>query len=131
DPGLAADASTGSGLLHDQPARMDPHDAQVWADFRLTFKQYMLRVAEEALQQGLPQVDLRRMRFSANALGGLVSGQVCVNFLNNCCRRGLRCIDRHPPRSQWERCRTELKRKNCPMGEQCFLPSCLYFHPKG
>ncbi|CAE7249632.1 DODA [Symbiodinium sp. KB8] len=108
--------------------RMDPRDAQVWADFRSAFKKYMLQLSEEALQQSLPQVDLRRMRFSANALGGLVSGQVCMNYLNHACRRGLRCIDRHPPRSQWARCRSELKRKQCPMGDQCLLPSCLYFH---
>jgi len=117
------------GLFREAP-RMDPRDVQVWADFRSAFKKYMLQLSEEALQQSLPQVDLRRMRFSANALGGLVSGQVCMNYLNNSCRRGLRCIDRHPPRSQWARCRSELKRKPCPMGDRCFLPSCLYFHPR-
>mmetsp|Transcript_37606 Transcript_37606/g.70136 ORF Transcript_37606/g.70136 Transcript_37606/m.70136 type:complete len:283 (-) Transcript_37606:9-857(-) len=103
---------------------------KAWGDFRLAFKQYMVQLADEALQQAPPQVDPRAPRLSANAIGGHSTGQICMSLLNNTCRRGLRCINVHPPRAQWARWRQELKRKQCPKGNHCILPACLYFHPR-
>ncbi|CAJ1416765.1 unnamed protein product, partial [Effrenium voratum] len=98
-----------------------PFQLQVWDNFRIAFKQYMVQLAGEALQQSNQE---------ARWLRSWGSFQVCVSFLTNSCRRGLRCTDRHPPRSQWGRLRRELKRKACAMGEHCCLPQCAYFHPR-
>ncbi|CAK9034552.1 unnamed protein product [Durusdinium trenchii] len=92
-----------------------PSEFKVWDDFRTAFKQYMVHLAGEALQNATPELDPRQRQFAAAALGGHGSGKVCFNYLNNACTRGGRCVDQHPPRSQWESLRQELKRKSSAM----------------
>ncbi|CAL1169533.1 unnamed protein product [Cladocopium goreaui] len=98
-----------------------PDEFKVWDEFRAGFTQYMLHLSSEALQQlqhAPPEADPRGRQFAAAALGGPSSGQVCINLLNDACTRGARCIDRHPPRSQWKRLREELKRKSSEISMQ-------------
>eukprot|EP00435_Cladocopium_sp_Y103_P038710 s462_g10.t1 len=95
-----------------------PDEFKVWDEFRAGFTQYMLHLSSEALQHAPPESDPRGRHFAAAALGGLSTGQVCINLLNDACTRGARCINRHPPRSQWKRLREELKRKSSEISMQ-------------
>eukprot|EP00434_Breviolum_minutum_P007252 symbB.v1.2.006400.t2/scaffold358.1/size381540/23 len=88
-----------------------PGELKVWDDFRSDFKKYMLHLSREALQNASAEADPRRQESIAPAVGGLSTGQVCFNLLNNACHKGARCVDRHPPRAQWKSWRQELKRK--------------------
>eukprot|EP00930_Biecheleria_cincta_P081504 TRINITY_DN7053_c0_g1_i1.p1 TRINITY_DN7053_c0_g1~~TRINITY_DN7053_c0_g1_i1.p1 ORF type:complete len:362 (+),score=87.06 TRINITY_DN7053_c0_g1_i1:40-1125(+) len=135
-----AEVAAASSAAKEGPGRAPPKpppaidSMQVWTEFRQTFRNYMRRLAVDAQQEatasGNAEADLSKSGLAAAALGGARSEQICMNYLARACRRGMRCVDRHPLRSQFESCIRELKRKQCVFGDACFRPRCYFFHPR-
>merc|ERR1712050_820344 len=87
-----------------------------------TYRQYVEKLK--------PESDHSDPLFTASALGGVRSDRVCVHHIAGNCRRGFRCIDRHPVEAQFRVCVRDFKRKQCRYADQCRTPKCLYYHPR-
>lgn len=55
--------------------------------------------------------------------------RVCVYFLNNACRQGANCYNKHPGEKEADQMRAEFKKKTCKFGEACVSDKCLFWHP--
>jgi len=109
-----------------------PEVMEVWEGFLASYRRYAVDLAAHAqrMAAGRPEADPTNPGLCAQALGGLRSDKVCMQYLTKNCRRGMRCVDRHPPDAQIEMHKRELKRKTCRFGDQCLAQRCLFYHPR-
>mmetsp|Transcript_68894 Transcript_68894/g.109300 ORF Transcript_68894/g.109300 Transcript_68894/m.109300 type:complete len:317 (+) Transcript_68894:63-1013(+) len=98
-----------------------PEVLEVWKDYFQSYRQYVDKLGAEG--------DTTSSLFTASALGGVRSEKVCVHHLTGNCRRGFRCIDRHPVDGNFKVHVRDFKRKLCRYADQCRTPKCLYYHP--
>jgi len=114
------------------PGGGGPEVLDVWEGFLANYRRYVVELATHVQRTTgvLPEADPMKPGLCAQALGGMRSDKVCMPFLTKSCRRGIRCVDRHPPDAQIEMHKSVLKRKVCHFGDQCVAQRCLFYHPR-